>query len=294
MWDTVFVVGGTSEDTLLLRPRLLAARANRLYAYDYSDAQIKAFDSSGVLLWRFGGKGSGPAEFRNAMDLLVSSDGNVWVLDSGTDRISIISHDGDLLRTVPLGSPRTARVVPEDSGTFLALAFGSSDFWTVRDDSGIVKDSYVFPAAEWVTANPAFRQVITGTSKSGDTWGVAFLFGDLFAIYDRRQLRCMGRLIEGTPLPSPGARRERGSRPPIWAIAIAVSDSAVYALANDGTSPEGRVLDEYRASDCTYRHSLPLPRRFSAMALGDSVLFFEHEDPAPTIVALRVRIAGTQ
>lgn len=291
-WDTVFVVGGSAQDTLLFRPRLLAARGPRLYAYDYSDAQIKAFDSSGALQWRFGREGSGPGEFTNAMDLVVASDGSVWVLDSGTDRLSIISSEGTLLRMVSLGPPRTARLIPEDSGTFLALAFGSSEFWTVRDDSGLVQDRYVFPAPEWAAANPSFRQVITGTSESGDTWAVAFLFGDLFAVYDERQLRCTGRLIEGTPLPAPDVPRERGSRPPIWAVAIAVSDSAVYVLANDETRPEGRVLDEYRASDCAYRHSLPLPWRFSTMALGDNVFFFEHEDPAPTIVALRGLVVG--
>ena len=41
-WDTVFVIGGGVQDTLLLIPRLLAARGGQLYAFDYGDSRIGA------------------------------------------------------------------------------------------------------------------------------------------------------------------------------------------------------------------------------------------------------------
>lgn len=53
-WDTVFTIGGEVEDTLLSRPRLIAAGGGMLYAYDLYDGRLLAFDAAGDLRWSYG------------------------------------------------------------------------------------------------------------------------------------------------------------------------------------------------------------------------------------------------
>ena len=46
-WDTVFIVGGSLSDTLLLRPRILAAGREGPVVFDYGDHAVNGFDTAG-------------------------------------------------------------------------------------------------------------------------------------------------------------------------------------------------------------------------------------------------------
>ena len=77
-WDTVFRRGSLT-DSLLQRPRLIAADSARLYVYDHFRHVLMAFTDSGDLLWEYGREGAGPGEFTNPADLEVAPDGTVWL-----------------------------------------------------------------------------------------------------------------------------------------------------------------------------------------------------------------------
>lgn len=279
-WDTVYSVGGTLQDSLLLKPRLLAARQGLLYLYDYVDAQIKAFDAAGDLRWRFGNRGRGPGEFTNALDLEVASDGTVWVLDSGTGRITVISPNGSLRRMIQVSAARIKDVVPA-TNELIVTSVSPDHFLLVIDSLGQVVNRVGFPLEELQRVEPTMRQTFSAVSPDGRTWAAFFPFGDPLVVYEGLRLRCSGKLIEGRdfPAPSPDASA--------WATAIALTDSSVYILAKGETADALRIVDEYSATDCSYRRTLRLPGRFLTMAFSDGIFFFAHEDPAPTIVALR-------
>lgn len=111
-WDTLYVVGGGPEDTTLLRTRLIAAGGGVLYAYDYGDSRLKAFDSRGTFRWAFGEAGAGPGEFRNPTHVSVADDGRIWVTDGGAGRITVVNPDGALDRHLSFDGRLIQRVIP--------------------------------------------------------------------------------------------------------------------------------------------------------------------------------------
>lgn len=278
-WDTVFSIGG-AQDSLLRKPRLLGARNGLFYAYDYEAAQIKAFDATGALRWRFGRRGREPGEFINALDLEVASDGEVWAADGGSARVTVISPNGGLRRIIELRGIVVKTVMPGRDET-LAIPTSHDHFWIALDSLGQITAEGDFPISELKRVDPVGRTTFGAMSADGKTWTVVFPFGDILVVYQGRAHKCSGRLIEGGPF----GRRVRPR--PAWATAVAVTDSTVLVLAKGQTADALRIVDEYSIRTCQYRRTMRLPGRFLTMTYSDGILFVEHEDPAPTIVALR-------
>lgn len=281
-WDTVFAVGGEVEDTLVLRPLLLAARGGRVYLYDHFDHRVKAFDAGGALRWTFGRAGYGPDEFRNAFDVEVGPDGAVWVVDAGAGRITIVEPGGTLRGHIRLDGRMVRDVLPL-AGDTLALPVGAGDhLWVGLDDRGRFRGGGGFPIEGMAEVDPLVRIPFAAVGGDSRTWAAAFPQGEHFVVYEGREPRCRGSLVEGGPFPEPS-----GGAPLYWIAAIAVTDSSVFVLANGRTGERLRLLDEYSAGDCRYRRTLLLPRKFVSMAHDAGTFYLGYEQPAPGLMALR-------
>lgn len=279
-WDTVFIISGFGPNGLLRQPRLLASRDRLLYAYDYLDAQVKAFDSAGGLRWRTGKLGRGPGDFINALDLEVDANGGVWVLDTGTNRVSVLSHDGSFRKAMDIPDHKIKDIIPLPKA-LLATVISPHEFLVVFDSAGQATDRVGFPLQSLQSVEPVTRQTFSAIAANGTTWAGFFPFGGLLFVYDNWQPRCTAPLVE------PREFLRAGSGPPVTGVAIGMSDSSVYILVKGQTTDAFRVIDQYSAADCRYRRSLRLPRRFLTMTSSDGTFFFAFEDPAPTILALR-------
>jgi len=285
-WDTVFALGGDAQDTTLLIPRTLAARGGTLYVFDHGDARLKAFDRTGGLRWSFGREGQGPGEFANPLDVEVGPDGAVWVLDAWAGRLTVVAPHGELQQQIPLHDIGGRDVMPLQGQTLVTGFSRPGWLFAAIGADGRVLAGGETPIAEMADApNPFLFQTTAAVSADGATWAATFPWGDRLLVYDHRELRCEGRLVEAEPFPI------HDSRPipqlPIWAVDIAVGDSSVFVLARGRTSAALRLLDEYDARDCRYRRTLLLPREARALAYADGVFYIEHEDPSPQILALR-------
>jgi hypothetical protein len=280
-WDTVFLVGGTVDDSLLFMPRLLAGRGDLLYAFDYGDQQLKAFGSDGELRWRHGGAGSGPGEFRNPLDLEVDPNGDVWVFDGGTGRLTAFSADGEMLRTV---SPGLAirDVVKVRDRLFVLPVMEGDEYWVQLAMDGSRVGSGGFPTTELADAAPMVRQTLA-VSGTGELWASVFPFGNTFLVYDGDELRCVGQLIEGEPFPEAPSPDMS-----VWAVDAALDDESLFVLPRGNTDDALAIVDEYSIEDCSYTRTLPLPRRVRALTGGGETFFLAFEDPAPAILALRL------
>jgi hypothetical protein len=289
-WDTVFVIAGGVQDTMLLRPRLLAARHGVLYAYDYGDHRLKAFDATGRPVWQFGGSGAGPEEFGNAIDLEVGADGTVWVADGGNGRLSQVSADGRALRVTPFSGLPVRDVVPLRSGVLVTLVASRADsFWVTLDGAGRPREAGGIPFPELAQAQLAARQGYATLGDDGNTWATVFPFGEPFAVYDGTQVRCAGTLVEAQPFP---AQLPPDPRDAVWAVAAVLTDSSLFVLPRGRTEHASRSLDEYSAHDCTYRRTVRLPQRVVAVAWSDGTFHLAVEDPLPAIVGVRLRDGG--
>lgn len=273
---------------MLLQPRPLTARGERLYVFDYGDRALKAFDLSGRLIWRSGRRGEGPGEFVQPVDLEVGPGGNVWVLDPGVGRIAIVSSDGAWVGTRPLTDEVTRDVLPLEDGTYLLVSHAPGDrMFSVYDHEGARIERVGVPDPDIGRAYWAGRQTMSALSSvSHTTWVAPFFRGDRFLVYDGTKLRCRGDLVEGGPFP-----RERylPGEIPIWLVAGAMDEDHVYVLPKGETDLALRVLDVYDARDCGYRESIELPGEFKRLSRTGNVFVLEVRDVLyPTILGLRL------
>lgn len=94
---------------------------DRLITYDYDDHRVKAIDFLGNLLWAIGGSGKLPGEFTNVTDVAHLANGDLWVTDPIVHRVTVLSRDGAVLRTLDR-VPMWWRLVPRSDGTLWAFA----------------------------------------------------------------------------------------------------------------------------------------------------------------------------
>lgn len=285
VWDTVFIIGGAIQDSVVFLPRTLTAGAGRLYVYDYGDTRLKAFDDSGDLIWTFGKPGAGPREFGNVFDIELDSRGAIWAIDAGNGRIAVVDPDGTPNDIIPYASRMVRDVLPTRDGVLVTPMSPAKVLWLALDSAGSVTHEQPLPEiADLTRTHFMARGTFAALGPGQRTWSAVFPFGNLLLVHDGRRLRCAGRLVEGEPFPD---RWETGSRPPVWAAGVALGDSSVFVLARGQTDAALRMVDVYSSRNCGYSRTLRLPVRATAIASDDGTFFVAYEDPAPAILALR-------
>ncbi len=91
---------GADGAIILFRPsRFLVGSEGEFYVLDFEDQAVKVFDHTGVFLRSFGGKGEGPGEFQNVIDMDVLSDGRFIFLDTAARRTSLFDPEGVFLNS---------------------------------------------------------------------------------------------------------------------------------------------------------------------------------------------------
>lgn len=283
-WDTVFEVRSLESDTLLLRPRTMAAGGRAVYVFDYGDRSVKAFDSRGRMLWRFGRKGAGPGEFGNVFDMETDVTGALWLSDVSLGRVTVLSQDGVGYRQFVANDKVLGHIVPI-AGALVSTQMRTERSFVLLDSSGRAERTFDVPVPEARFAAPVMRQMLTSHAGDGRTWAVIFPFGSPILVFDGTRPRCIGDLVEGGPFQDPRA----ALRPQVWAASVAVSDSTVYVLPRGVTANALKMIDEYSATTCAYRRSHPLPRKAISLAVRHGTLYIGYEDPVPGILALRRR-----
>lgn len=115
-WESV---GGVpaSDNGPLQNPLVLTGSPDVVYVADYGSMSIKAFSRDGRLIWSFGRKGKGPGELINPADLAVDGLGRIWIADPMQPRITLVSREGKLLRTLQQKGPMF-RVEPADTQVY--------------------------------------------------------------------------------------------------------------------------------------------------------------------------------
>ncbi len=100
-----------------------------VYVLDGGAYRLTAFDTTGHHRWSVGRKGHGPGEFESPVGMTWAPDGSLWVIDTDTQRATIISAAGRVLRTRPLISSFSLAPWPgrfDDQGRLLHYASSDS------------------------------------------------------------------------------------------------------------------------------------------------------------------------
>ncbi len=83
---------------LFLRPTGVAVNEDRIYAIDTLGHKILVFSKkNGKLLFRFGKRGTGKAEFNYPTNIFIGKDGFIYITDSLNFRVQIFDRDGNFI-----------------------------------------------------------------------------------------------------------------------------------------------------------------------------------------------------
>ena len=77
----------------------------RIFVLDFQAQEISIFDSDGTFVRTFGGKGTGPGEFEQALSVDISESGDALVMQMLKAQLSIFDPTGRYLRTESVGNP---------------------------------------------------------------------------------------------------------------------------------------------------------------------------------------------
>ncbi|HEX8690855.1 MAG TPA: 6-bladed beta-propeller [Longimicrobium sp.] len=122
----VFSIGaeeGQSWELLANVEQVAFDRNDNLYVLDRGNQRVLVFDRSGRFVRQLGRKGDGPGEFQIPVGLAVLGNGRVAVLDLLHGNITVLTPEGEVVGTTPLGEEwfPAMRIEAHPSGSVLAV-----------------------------------------------------------------------------------------------------------------------------------------------------------------------------
>lgn len=81
---------------------LLVLGDGRIAVLESQSQEVRLFNAAGEHQATYGGKGSGHAEFRNALGMMLSSSGLIYVPDQANARMTVLHPDRGVIRSYPL------------------------------------------------------------------------------------------------------------------------------------------------------------------------------------------------
>lgn len=300
LWDTVWAIGGGTEDTTLLRPRLVTPHGAGVYFFDDGRTQVISLDPGGRRRWSVGGSGGGPTEFRIVRDLKVDSLGRVVVLDPGNQRISVIDSSGHFVRRVPMTAVGWAeQVLPLGDSRYVLATNDSMHPFAVLDSTGAVVERTSIPWKPFASLDPLARQGVIAQG-GGNLWIYAFTMGDGWFVFDGTTAQGQpGRYVEHTDFPAVVQTRNGNSVTtqmekyvPCSACSVSVDDSVFYVHFGGYSPAQKRLVDRYAISDRRYLGSYRLPAPANAVTVFGGRAYVLQSDTTTQLFALTPRASA--
>jgi len=198
-------IDGVLEDLVPIRSLAVAPDGTIAVTQD-QDGAVRFFTSSGEALGSFGRNGEGPGEFRGLNRLGWLAD-TLWVLDAMQARITLISPERELVRTIR--TPTRAGPAPADSGRIpefpIAIPIG------IRGDGAL-----------HVMLMPGVGQPVPEPYRDATAWGIVSLSG------------IIGRIVSVRRPPSDAAVRLSSARG-VSVASVPFTSRTHYGVSADGS-----------------------------------------------------------
>jgi hypothetical protein len=295
-WDTLWAVGGSEEDSLLLRPYLVSAAGGGVYLFDAAAKRVLAFGDDGKLRWKTGRDGAGPGEFRGARDLKATPEG-IFVLDPRNNRIARLGADGSWRGAVPLNEVGHAeQMAPMENGAFVLLTMKPESAFVAVDSAGKVQRRFTLPWAGFGSLDALARQGYIA-SEAG-RWAFGFSIGNGWFGFDRTRPDGEPQpYVEHTEFPEVEVKQ---SGPAVSTKLTQYNACSACSMSLSGTTlnvhfggytGDGvkRYVDRFDVRSGKYLGTYLLPVTAQVVEAAGDRLYVLAEEPYPILLALRPR-----
>lgn len=295
VWDTVMLVGGTVDDTVIQDPIRIAASHNALFVFDHGRSALTKIDLRGKVEWIRGRRGAGPAEYRKVRDIAIGSS-CVFVMDAENARIAKV----DIRTGVTLGYIQIQKLgfgewVREiDKNTILVITAGQGAAANLIDTLGVVTQKFPLALPNYSNLDGIASQVVVSvTQRPSPKWIAGYLMSDWWASYNNSAAAYTSKFVDDIPEAvvkhySQGAKQITAITSAVFSVRGIYDDGQkVMMLYGGSTKLQGRVLDYYDSKTGRYVESRVLPVRLSRFAVrGNQICGVTEIDDVPAIICL--------
>lgn len=220
--DPVAVIGATEGEELALVLDAARAPTGDVFILERFPQSVRRYSATGALISVFGQPGEGPGDLLRPISLTLVGD-SLFVMDSGSRRISVFSLDGDLIRDVPARTPfavREAERFADGRWIFRRQGrVGSRGEYMRRD------------TIEYFVSDERFDEPV-GAGRVPGPWGTNFTFGG----------EPRSSLVSLTPRPVVTTRGScayvlTGDTPNVRVVTTSGADVGTYAFETSPARP---------------------------------------------------------
>ena len=300
--DSLWSIGGTAADTLLLNPYWLSAGAGGVTLWDGGRNAVIRISAGGELLWTFGREGGGPGEFRTVRGIAQLPGGGAAVVDNVNERLTIIDREGRLAGETNLSGLAPESVASLYDGSLVVLTHLAEPAFLISDDNGVVVDSMGFPARPYHDLPLMARQGRVVSAGTG--WVFGFTAGNGW-------WRMGGdRDAEGFPYAEhsdfPGietsvgeavvggqtvtTRSTRTTEFVSTAMDFGARGDTLFVHYYGESNVRGYLLDLFSLANGSYLGSVLLPAWARSVAIGPDAIYTLAADPFPVLTAFRMTV----
>lgn len=297
-WDTVMLVGGTVDDTVIQDPIRIAATRDALFVFDHGRDALMKLDMRGALVWVRGRSGAGPSEYRKVRDIAIGRN-SLFLMDAENARIAKVDIKTGMttgyISVQKLGYGEWVRQL--DQNTLLVITAGEGAGANIVDTLGVVKAWFPLALPGYAALDGIASQVVVGVTQHPVTqWVTGYLMGNWWVSYNGSAPRFKSSFVEDVPDPvitnsAQGSRQITTASSAAFSVRGMYDDGKHVIMLNAGTSSlRGRILDYYDSKTGKYVESRLLPVTLSRFAMrGNQICGVTQIDDIPAVICLTPR-----
>lgn len=292
-WTIGVRIGGSPEDSVLLMPTRPTVGDAGIFLADFATKRVIHFNHQGEVVWTFGQDGAGPDEFREPRDVRLDAHGNVWVLDTGNARVTVLRPDGTVKRRIPvdIGDAPIA-IIPLEDGTAILTGRRPDRTFVRIDHEGRAVDEAAFPWDGFNRMSGLSTQYRAVHDPERSVWGTTFNVGDGFFLFDQLEWTGVrGWFVEEVRFPIPEVTQSGNEtitrfaqRPISSAVSATLSPQRLYVLFGGRSEDRFRIVDGYDLATGRYVHTYRLPERVIHLAWHDGGFYALFNNPYPELI----------
>lgn len=177
-----YLVKKSPKEKLIESPGGLRIYNNKVYVTDIQQAKVLVFDLTGKKLQEIGKLGVKPGEFRAPNAVTVDKDGNIYVVDTGNQRVQAFDKNGKFVREINgskdgkgislfvnprgIGVDSKGNIIVVSNLTHLIYAFNKEGKQVyVFGGNGSANDKFSLPNGLYVSGNGEIIITDTGNQR---------------------------------------------------------------------------------------------------------------------------------